>query len=69
MMKDNENPFFRPLWRRVLIVAVCVGWAIFEFVNNAPFWGTIAAGFAAYGVWMFFLNYRPPAEDGGKEQS
>ncbi|TIM59821.1 MAG: DUF3329 domain-containing protein, partial [Mesorhizobium sp.] len=26
-MKDSEHPFFRPLWRRVAIVAVCLVWA------------------------------------------
>lgn len=66
-MKDNEHPFFRPLWRRVLIVAICIAWSIFEFVTNAPFWGTLALGFAAYGVWQFFITYQPPAESGGKE--
>ena len=66
-MRDNEHPFFRPLWRRILIVAVCVAWSIFEFVNGATFWGVIALGFAAYGVWQFFLNYRPPAEEPPKE--
>ena len=58
-MKDHENPFFRPLWRRVAIVVICVAWAIFEFVTGAPFWGTIAGGFAAYAVWQFFILYKP----------
>jgi hypothetical protein len=37
-MRDNEHPFFRPLWRRILLVAVCVGWSIFEFsmLNYKP---------------------------------
>ncbi|RVD46526.1 DUF3329 domain-containing protein, partial [Mesorhizobium sp. M8A.F.Ca.ET.023.02.2.1] len=26
-MKDYEHPFFRPLWRRVAVVAVCVIWS------------------------------------------
>ena len=58
-MKDYEHPFFRPLWRRVAVVVVCVAWAIFEFANGAPFWGTIAAGFAVYAVWQFFFLYKP----------
>ena len=58
-MKDHEHPFFRPLWRRIAIVVVCVAWAIFEFISGAPFWGMIAGGFAAYAVWQFFFLYRP----------
>jgi cbb3-type cytochrome oxidase subunit 3 len=58
-MKDSEHPFFRPLWRRVAIVAVCLGWAGVEFATGVPFWGTIALGFAGYAVWQFFYLYKP----------
>ena len=61
-MRDNEHPFFRPLWRRVLVVAICIGWAIVEFSANAPTWGYIALAIAAYGVWQFFINYKPAPE-------
>jgi len=72
MTPDNENPFFQPLWRRIAIVAVCFGWAIFEFSTNVPFWGTIALGFGAYGIWQFFIAWKPRADnaapnDPGKE--
>ncbi|TIX41291.1 MAG: DUF3329 domain-containing protein, partial [Mesorhizobium sp.] len=26
-MKNSEHPFFRPLWRRVAVVAVCLVWS------------------------------------------
>lgn len=62
-MKDSEHPFFKPLWRRVAIVAVCMVWAIIEFATGAPFWGTIALGFAGYGVYQFFVIYNPADEN------
>lgn len=58
-MKDHEHPFFRPLWRRVAVVAVCVAWAIFEFSTGATGWAMIAAAFAAYAIWQFFFLYKP----------
>ena len=61
-MKDYEHPFFRPLWRRVAVVVVCVAWSIFEFVTGAPFWGTIAGGFAIYAIWQFFFLFKEPVE-------
>lgn len=72
-MKDYEHPFFRPLWRRVAVVVVCMAWSIFEFATGAPFWGTIAAGFAIYAVWQFFYLYKPvdpaaPPESGGESK-
>lgn len=63
MIKDSEHPFFRPLWRRIAIVVVCLVWAAVEFVTGAPFWGMIALGFGAYAVWQFLIAYNPPVED------
>jgi hypothetical protein len=57
-MKDRDHPFFRPLWRRVGIVAFCCAWAAFEFYNKEQFWGTMAAAMAAYGAWVYLLNYK-----------
>ena len=62
-MKDYEHPFFRPLWRRVAVVAVCVIWSIIEFATGTPFWGVIALGFAGYAVWQFFYLYKPAEEN------
>ena len=45
MNKDSNHPWFRPLWRRVAVVAFCVAWAIFEFATGTPFWGVMALGF------------------------
>ncbi|MCX7306103.1 MAG: DUF3329 domain-containing protein [Hyphomicrobiales bacterium] len=67
-MKDHEHPFFRPLWRRIAIVAVCLGWSLFEFVTGASGWGMIAAGFAAYAVWQFFYLYKEPSAGAGSPE-
>ena len=66
-MKDHEHPFFRPLWRRVAIVAACTAWSIFEFSTGATMWGTIAGAFAAYSAWQFFFLYREPTGEAGGE--
>jgi hypothetical protein len=52
-----HHPFFRPLWRRVLVLAICVGWTAFEIVYaDDPFWLVIAGGMALYALWDFFLR-------------
>ena len=61
-MKDADHPFFRPLWRRIAIVAFCAAWAVWEYSNNQAMWATIAGGMAAYGAWVFLVTYKPPAE-------
>ena len=60
MNPDSNHPWFRPLWRRVAVVAVCFAWAIVEFATGTPFWGVIALGFAGYGIWQFFIAYDAP---------
>ncbi|MDH6231365.1 hypothetical protein M2281_001937 [Mesorhizobium soli] len=67
LTKDSEHPFFRPLWRRIAVVVVCLAWAALEFVNGASSWGVIALCFAGYAVWQFFLAYSPPAGPGKEE--
>ena len=32
---DVQTPFFRPLWRRVAVTAVCLVWAAIEVANGA----------------------------------
>ncbi len=56
---DLKQDFFRPLWIRVAVVAVCLGWGVFEFVTGAPFWGIVFAGMGAYALWQLFFDGWP----------
>lgn len=58
-MKDNEHPFFRPLWRRIAVVAACFIWAGIEYIGGSPTWTMMALAFGLYGVWQFFYAYKP----------
>ena len=63
-MKEAFNvrhPMFNPLWRRILVVALCAGWTVFEFVNGSAFFGLL---FGAAGAWcahQFFIAWEPQA--------
>lgn len=59
---DADHPFFRPLWRRIAIFAVCVIWAALEFYGGSQNWGIIALAFAAYAAYAYLFNYKPPDE-------
>ncbi len=63
MTSDAQHPFFRPLWRRIAIVAFCAGWAAFEFYMGNETWGWITLAVGAYGAWLFLISYQPPAEE------
>lgn len=63
MLIDPRHPFYRPLWRRVLIVAVPLGWAAVEVSAGAPFWGMLFAAIGFYALWVLVLRF-PRDEDG-----
>jgi hypothetical protein len=60
---DTDHPFFRPLWIRVAVVAVCFTWAFLEWLVGSPLWGVIAFGVGAYAAWAFFIAFNPRDPD------
>ena len=67
-MIDPNHPFYAPLWRRLLIVAVCFVWAGVEFYSGEPFWGIIVGGVGIYATYKLFLEKRSaPAEKPSEE--
>jgi hypothetical protein len=62
---DLDHPFFRPLWRRVAVVVVCLAWACVEFIGGTPFWGMLFGAIGIYCAWHFFVEARP--EEGAEE--
>ncbi len=61
---ETDHPFYRPLWRRVLLVAFVALWFAYELlVSGDRMWQVFAGGMLAYAAWFFLIRYRPPAED------
>jgi hypothetical protein len=65
--QENKKPglftmgWFKPLYRRVIVVVVIAAWSTFEwFINQNPdhqFWGALTLAALAYGIWTFFINF------------
>jgi hypothetical protein len=54
----HDHPFYRPLIRRVLIVASTAIWAVVEFLYSKDgFWTVIAGALFVYCVWAFLIVY------------
>jgi len=58
-MADNRGlEWFRPMWRRVVLLAIVVLWCGWEWVfNQDQFWGLITLAMVAWAVWTFFINF------------
>lgn len=66
-MFDLRHPFFNPLWRRVLTVALALGWAVVELTTGSPGWAIM---FGAVGVWagyVLLLTWVPVDEKGNDD--
>lgn len=59
-MLEVRTEAFRPLWRRVAVTAVCIGWASVEAISGAWVWAAIFGAAGAWLVWAFFFTF----EDG-----
>ncbi len=62
-LKDASHPFFRPLWRRVALVAVCATWTVVELVVGDPTWAIMTGAIGAYAAWTFLIAYKPVADE------
>lgn len=64
MMKfiDPDHPFYRPLWRRLLIVGFCVAWTAVEFWNGEQTWGFIFLAVSAYTACVLIIFFKPKVE-------
>ena len=62
-MIDPSHKFYRPLYVRIGIVALCLGWAIVEATTGEPIWGVAVGAVGVYAAWMLLLNYTPAPEE------
>ena len=59
---DVHTPFFRPLWRRVAVTAVCIVWAAVELATGAVMWAMLFGAASAWLAWQFFVAFDPGSD-------
>jgi hypothetical protein len=58
LLGTNDHPFYKPLWRRIAIVAVTAGWALFEFyTQQSGLWIGLATAVCLYSIWTFLITF------------
>ena len=68
-MFELRIPFFRPLWRRIVVTVFCFGWAAMELVTNSPFWSILFGAIGGTAVWQLFLSGWPDQAQDDDHQS
>lgn len=65
-LTDAGHPFYKPLWRRIAIVAVVALWAAYEvLVSKEPLWIVLSIGMLAYALWTFVIGW--PKEENSEK--
>lgn len=67
--REQDHPFYKPLWVRIAVVVVCAAWSAFEiYTGNSGMFTAIAVGALAYAIYTFFITWpkdgnAPPGDD------
>jgi hypothetical protein len=64
---DVQVPFFIPLWRRVVTVAACLGWAALELWWGNPGWALLFGALGLYCAHQFFIAFDPKDDHDGRD--
>ncbi|MDG1103348.1 MAG: hypothetical protein P8N75_08230 [Ascidiaceihabitans sp.] len=60
---ELRHPFFRPLWRRITLIAVLAGWTVVEATAGNPVWALLMAGIGIYSSYVFFIDFILPDDE------
>ncbi|SHI78067.1 hypothetical protein [Wenxinia saemankumensis] len=53
---DPEHPFYAPVWRRVAVVALCLGWSLVEILAGSTGWAILTGALGLWCLYEFFLS-------------
>lgn len=60
---DLDHPWFRPLWRRVLVARTALGWGVFELAQGSPGFALLFLALGAYAAWRLFVTFNPREDE------
>ena len=60
---DPGHPFFKPAWRRYVIVIAPFLWAAVEWTAGNQLWAYLFAAIGGYLAWNLVIAWREDDED------
>lgn len=54
---EVRTPWFRPLWRRILVFGVTAIWSAVELLHGNPGFALLFGAAAAWLAWQFFFVF------------
>ena len=62
-MFDLQIPFFVPLWRRIVLVGLLLGWTTVEVLTGAFAWAILFGSIGVYAIYQFFVVWDPKLDE------
>lgn len=56
---EVRHPFFRPFWRRFVLTAAILLWALYELMNEQMIWAALFGAAGLYLLIQFFFKFDP----------
>ena len=64
MISRGDMTWFRPLYRRVALIVVCLAWVVFELVMEGDrLWLTLSILATVYAVWLSLRVHQESKQD------
>ncbi|MEI2807538.1 DUF3329 domain-containing protein [Albidovulum sp.] len=60
---DLDHPWFRPLWRRLLVTGIALGWGVLELASGSPGFAVLFLALGAYAGWRLFVTFNPRGDE------
>ncbi len=60
---DLDHPWFRPLWRRLLVTGIALGWGLVELASGSPGFAILFLALGAYAAWRLFVTFDPRGDE------
>jgi hypothetical protein len=62
MMFNFDAAFYRPLWIRLGIVILSLGWGVVEVLTHSPGFAILFFAVGGYAAYRFFVTFNPEKE-------
>jgi hypothetical protein len=57
-MFNFNHPAYRPLWVRLTLVIVVIGWGGVELMTGSPGWAVMFIALGAFLTWSLIINFK-----------
>lgn len=68
MTEHTNHPWFRPLWRRIVLVGLCAALAVWDLYHANYGWALIFGGLSGFATYLFFIAWKDESEPSDKSQ-